>query len=97
VVGEFWELFSFQSVEIFTGGSLAQNGHWRWIFCECAAEFDSARSSSRIDLNLPICGLTMLLVFLFLNLRTPSGSVATKFKKIDYVFVFNLSNFKPLS
>ncbi|KAJ6458426.1 iron permease [Mycena vitilis] len=51
------------------GGSLAQNGQWRWIFY----------------LNLPICGLTLVLVFLFLNLRTPSGSFTTKMNKIDFV------------
>ncbi|KAF7356272.1 Efflux pump FUS6 [Mycena venus] len=51
------------------GGSLAQNGQWRWIFY----------------LNIPICGLTMVLVFLFLNLRAPPGSFATKIKKIDFV------------
>ncbi|KAJ7146731.1 iron permease, partial [Mycena epipterygia] len=51
------------------GGSLAQHGQWRWIFY----------------LNIPICGLTMALVLLFLNLRTPSGSFATKIKKIDFI------------
>ncbi|KAJ7918664.1 iron permease [Mycena leptocephala] len=51
------------------GGSLAQSGQWRWIFY----------------LNIPICGLTLVLVSLFLNLRTPSSSFATKIKKIDFV------------
>ncbi|KAJ7312393.1 iron permease [Mycena albidolilacea] len=51
------------------GGSLAQNGQWRWIFY----------------LNIPICGFTLALVVLFLNLRAPSGSFATKLKKIDIV------------
>ncbi|KAJ6550611.1 iron permease [Mycena vulgaris] len=50
------------------GGSLAQKGQWRWIFY----------------LNIPICGLTGLLVLLFLNLRTPPGTFSEKFKKIDF-------------
>ncbi|KAJ6456089.1 iron permease [Mycena sanguinolenta] len=51
------------------GGWLAQSGQWRWIFY----------------LNIPICGLTMGLVFLFLNLPCPPGDFSTKIKKIDPV------------
>ncbi|KAK7012809.1 efflux pump FUS6 [Favolaschia claudopus] len=51
------------------GGSLAQKGQWRWIFY----------------LNIPICGVTLALVSLFLNLRTPPGSFAAKIKKIDFI------------
>jgi hypothetical protein len=39
-----------------------------------------------IDLNIPICGFTLALVVLFLNLRAPSGSFVTKLKKIDIVY-----------
>ncbi|KAJ6584448.1 hypothetical protein B0H19DRAFT_1206342 [Mycena capillaripes] len=61
----------FYGSEISLGGSLAQNGQWRWIFY----------------LNIPICALTALLVVLFLNLRAPPGSFAEKIKKIDLMFV----------
>jgi hypothetical protein len=46
-----------------------------------------------IDLNIPICGFTLVLVVLFLNLRTPSGSFATKLKKIDIVYETQRSKF----
>ncbi|KAJ7437589.1 iron permease [Mycena galericulata] len=51
------------------GGSLAQEGQWRWIFY----------------LNIPICGVTGMLVLLFLNLRTPPGAFSEKIKKIDFI------------
>jgi predicted MFS family arabinose efflux permease len=51
------------------GGALAQNGQWRWIFY----------------LNVPISCVTAGLVLLFLNLRTPSGSLGEKLQKIDWI------------
>ncbi|KAJ7624051.1 major facilitator superfamily domain-containing protein [Mycena polygramma] len=50
------------------GGSLASTGQWRWLFY----------------LNLPICGLAAILVFFFLRLRTPPGTLRDKFTLIDY-------------
>ncbi|KAL0946522.1 hypothetical protein HGRIS_012733 [Hohenbuehelia grisea] len=51
------------------GGSLAQSGSWRWLFY----------------LNIPICGLAMLLVFLFLRLRTPEGTLKEKLGRLDWI------------
>ncbi|TFY81266.1 hypothetical protein EWM64_g2741 [Hericium alpestre] len=51
------------------GGSLAERGNWRWIFY----------------LNIPICGLAAALVLVFLNLRTPAGTIQEKLRRIDWV------------
>jgi len=51
------------------GGSLAENGHWRWLFY----------------MNLPICGLAATFVFIFLRLRTPDTPLREKLKRMDWV------------
>ncbi|KAI0268427.1 major facilitator superfamily domain-containing protein [Russula aff. rugulosa BPL654] len=51
------------------GGSLAQNGNWRWLFY----------------LNLPICALNATLVLLFLHLKTPPATLREKLSKIDII------------
>jgi len=51
------------------GGSLAQQGQWRWIFY----------------LNLPICGLALALVLVFMKLPTPPGTFREKISKMDWV------------
>ncbi|KIP04457.1 hypothetical protein PHLGIDRAFT_129482 [Phlebiopsis gigantea 11061_1 CR5-6] len=50
-------------------GSLAQQGQWRWLFY----------------LNLPLTGLAAVLVFAFLNLKTPEGSFRDKFMRMDWI------------
>jgi len=51
------------------GGSLATTGHWRWIFY----------------LNLPVCGLALFVVLLFLKLPTPPGTLNEKLRKMDVI------------
>ncbi|KAF8143101.1 iron permease [Mycena galopus ATCC 62051] len=51
------------------GGALATSGNWRWLFY----------------LNIPVCAVAALLVFLFLRLRTPGGSLRERFARIDYL------------
>ncbi|KAH9062385.1 major facilitator superfamily domain-containing protein [Lactarius vividus] len=51
------------------GGSLAQSGHWRWLFY----------------LNLPICVFNATLVLLFMRLRTPQATLREKLSKIDFI------------
>ncbi|KAF7794628.1 hypothetical protein EIP86_005764 [Pleurotus ostreatoroseus] len=51
------------------GGSLASHDRWRWLFY----------------LNLPICGLAAILVFVFLRLHTPEGLLRDKFARIDWL------------
>ncbi|KIM76367.1 hypothetical protein PILCRDRAFT_826363 [Piloderma croceum F 1598] len=51
------------------GGSLAQQGQWRWLFY----------------LNIPICGFAAVLVFAFLRLRVPPGTLWEKTKRIDWL------------
>ncbi|KAI0833819.1 Mfs1.2 [Trametes gibbosa] len=51
------------------GGGLATHGQWRWLFY----------------LNLPICGLAMAMVTAFLKLPTPSGSLSSKLRRMDWL------------
>ncbi|KAH9962019.1 iron permease [Lactifluus volemus] len=51
------------------GGSLAQQGQWRWIFY----------------LNLPICALNATLVLLFMRLKTPLATLREKLHKMDII------------
>ncbi|KAI0026720.1 iron permease [Vararia minispora EC-137] len=51
------------------GGALAQRGQWRWLFY----------------LNLPICGLSALLVAFCLRLRTPEAPLREKLKTMDLI------------
>ncbi|KAJ3846012.1 Mfs1.2 [Lentinula lateritia] len=53
------------------GGALAQHGHWRWLFY----------------LNLPVCGVALICVILFMRLPIPVGSLEHKIKKIDWMQV----------
>jgi len=49
-------------------GALAEVDQWRWIFY----------------LNLPICAISFLVVFLFLDLPTPVGSFSEKLGRMDW-------------
>lgn len=51
------------------GGSLATTGNWRWIFY----------------LNLPVCGLALCMVVLFLKLPTPPGTLYEKIQRMDAI------------
>ncbi|KZS99914.1 MFS general substrate transporter [Laetiporus sulphureus 93-53] len=51
------------------GGSLAANGHWRWLFY----------------LNLPIAGLAATFVLVFLRLPTPPGTFREKLRRVDWI------------
>ncbi|KAF8961745.1 major facilitator superfamily domain-containing protein [Flammula alnicola] len=51
------------------GGALADAGQWRWVFY----------------LNLPISGLTVVLVLVLLKLPTPPGTMKEKLAKMDWM------------
>ncbi|KAI0750018.1 major facilitator superfamily domain-containing protein [Daedaleopsis nitida] len=51
------------------GGALATDGQWRWLFY----------------LNLPICGVTIAMIFAFLKLPTPVGTWKEKFGRMDWI------------
>ncbi|TBU31313.1 MFS general substrate transporter [Dichomitus squalens] len=51
------------------GGSLANEGQWRWLFY----------------LNLPICGAAAICTQLFLKLPTPPGTFSEKMKRLDWI------------
>ncbi|KIP05681.1 hypothetical protein PHLGIDRAFT_119585 [Phlebiopsis gigantea 11061_1 CR5-6] len=53
----------------FIAGGLAQDASWRWLFY----------------MNLPICAVAMVVVFLFLQLKTPRDSFREKIMKLDWI------------
>ncbi|KAI0162088.1 MFS general substrate transporter [Xylariaceae sp. FL1272] len=54
----------------FIGGAIAQNTTWRWVFY----------------INLPICGASVTLLFLFLHLNhNRAQSVSDRLRRIDYL------------
>lgn len=69
------------------GGSFAQDGHWRWLFCTCKSETRShcIVLTNDIDMNIPFAGLAAVLVLLFVKLPTPPGSIRSKLEKIDWM------------
>ncbi|KAI0353757.1 iron permease [Trametes cingulata] len=56
------------------GGALANAGAWRWLFF----------------LNLPLCGASLLLTFLFMRVRKPSTSLREKFAEMDWIGIILL-------
>ncbi|KAF9817410.1 hypothetical protein IEO21_03464 [Rhodonia placenta] len=54
------------------GGAFAGSGIWRWLFF----------------LNLPICGVSLVLVVSFLNVRTPRDSLRAKIASMDWIGIF---------
>ncbi len=50
------------------GGALASSGNWRWLFY----------------LNVPVSCVALVLVYLFLNVKTPRSSWREKAAKMDY-------------
>ncbi|KIP03771.1 hypothetical protein PHLGIDRAFT_77045 [Phlebiopsis gigantea 11061_1 CR5-6] len=51
------------------GGSLAQQGRWRWLFY----------------LNLPLTAVAAALIIIFLNVKTPRGSFREKLARMDWI------------
>ncbi|GAA5917548.1 hypothetical protein JCM6882_001725 [Rhodosporidiobolus microsporus] len=51
------------------GGALASNDAWRWLFY----------------LNLPLTGIALLLVLLFLKVKEPQTTMKEKLEQMDYV------------
>ncbi|KAI0833792.1 iron permease [Trametes gibbosa] len=50
------------------GGALAQSGAWRWLFF----------------LNIPLCGVAVILTCIFLRVHTPKASLVEKFAQMDW-------------
>jgi hypothetical protein len=42
------------------------------------------------DLNIPVCGFAGILVFSFLRLRTPTGTLKEKMRQMDWMYVLHL-------
>ncbi|KAJ3487811.1 hypothetical protein NLI96_g3281 [Meripilus lineatus] len=51
------------------GGALAEKASWRWLFY----------------LNLPLTGIAMTLVFFYLRVKIPPGSMRSKLARIDWL------------
>ncbi|KAF8512803.1 iron permease [Gautieria morchelliformis] len=50
------------------GGALANSGSWRWLFL----------------LNLPLCAVSTILVFIFFHVHTPKDSFRSKIGRMDW-------------
>ncbi|TFK39902.1 MFS general substrate transporter [Crucibulum laeve] len=57
------------AVAPFIAGGLAEKASWRWLFY----------------LNLPLCGISLFVVTIFLRLKKPTESFREKFFKIDWL------------
>ena len=68
---------------------MAQTGQWRWIFCSLRIIHSLSSESDVLcsDLNLPVCGVTFLMIFYFLLLPTPAGSMRENVVKMDWMCV----------
>lgn len=42
------------------------------------------------DLNLPLTGVAFGLVFIFLKVRTPEGSIKAKLQRVDWTYVYDI-------
>ena len=49
--------------------------------------FPRIANGRRLDLNLPLTGIAFLLVLSFLRVRTPPGTVKSKLKRLDILYV----------
>ncbi len=51
------------------GGALADSGGWRWLFY----------------LNIPLCGIAIVLTVFFLRVHTPKASLRDKLTQMDWM------------
>lgn len=73
------------------GGAFSQAVSWRWLFCERASSSAFAqRPHSNTDINLPLCGVALILVFIFLDLRMPTDSVRSRLLRMDWAYVTHI-------
>lgn len=81
------------SVGPVVGGGLAVSGNWRWFFCKLYVLTIDFSMTNRyicvcwLDMNLPICGVVGFLVFFFLRLKIPPGSLREKLGRVDWMYV----------
>ncbi|KAJ7163787.1 iron permease [Mycena crocata] len=77
MLGLVWSFASVRSPVLF-GGALSNRGHkaWWWLFWTLI---------SPSDLNLPLTAIAFGLVFTYLSVRQPEGSVRHKLAQVDWI------------
>lgn len=74
------------------GGVFAKY-NWRWMFCTSSFALagenhtQEARRFDLADVNVPLAGIALILVALFLHVKTPKSDFATKMKRMDWLYV----------
>ncbi len=66
---------------------MASRGQWRWLFCESAVKETGHALNHTTDLNLPIVAVAETLVIIFLDSPIPSGTVRSKLRRMDWLYV----------
>ncbi|KAG8746826.1 hypothetical protein FRC10_003348 [Ceratobasidium sp. 414] len=83
IVGAVWAVASAIGPPV--GGAFAES-NWRWLFCKCfGGGNEQALTKCWTDINLPLVGIAMALVFVFLRLKTPKASLKDKMARVDWV------------
>lgn len=69
------------------GGLFAQKLSWRWLFCESIRPLLPTLLTIILDINIPLTIFSLLLVFFFLKLKTPTDHIFHKLSRVDWLYV----------
>ena len=70
-------------------GVLATKGQWRWFFCKYPHSYfaHTFTFSERYhtDMNVPFSAIALAMVFCFVRLPTPPGTIREKLGRMDWM------------